>query len=272
SGLYNEKTCDLTESPEELIGYIYSNCIDWKCEKEREQTMTVIKELANANHMNNLESIQEELVMNWLIADKTDDAYAVDPNDTMGNTGVDVGMNTADENEIFLLPFFDVAVDRIVHVLKQINMEKIMLDLITYLRRVRLQTHLPLLEGSEQLYVLLVFLLRSYTDDQLKRANYDHLKICVDLDAVLYGRLLELAHVDIPLDTFRRQEKSVVVRGLVAPGVRWTPQVNTSKASYFSSITLSVGTCVRSMSRTSSQRRRGMGEVCLNTKMGTAVE
>ncbi|KAK6035255.1 hypothetical protein COOONC_27240 [Cooperia oncophora] len=215
SGLFNEKTCDLTETPEALIDYIYSNSIDWKCEKEREQTLAVIKQLAQVNHMNNLESIQEQLVMNWLIADKTDDAYAVDPNDTMGNTGVDVGMSTGDENEIFLLPFFDVEVDRIVHVLKQINMEKIMLDLITYLRR----DSSTVAGGFRTIVRAACVLLRAYTDDQLKRVNYDHLKICVDLDAVLYGRLLELAHVDIPLDTFRRQEKSVVVRGLVAPGL-----------------------------------------------------
>ncbi|KAK5968139.1 hypothetical protein GCK32_003275 [Trichostrongylus colubriformis] len=221
SGLYNEKTCDLTESPEELVGYIYSNCIDWKCEKEREHKMAVITQLAKANHMNNLESIQEELITNWLIADKADDAYAVDPNDTMGNPGVDVGMSAVDENEIFLLPFFDVAVDRIVHVLKLINMEKIMLDLITYLRK----EPSTVAGGFRTIVRAACVLLRAYTDDQLKKANYDQLKICVDLDAVLYGRLLELAHVDIPLDTFRRQEKSVVVRGLVAPGVRWTPQL-----------------------------------------------
>lgn len=46
-----------------------------------EQTMAVIEQLAKANHLNNLESIQEELVMSWLIADKADDVYAVDPND-----------------------------------------------------------------------------------------------------------------------------------------------------------------------------------------------
>ncbi|XGW10553.1 hypothetical protein V3C99_012225 [Haemonchus contortus] len=221
SGLYNERTCDLTESPEELIGFIYSDLIDWKCEKEREQKMAVIVQLAKANHMNNLETIQEQLVMNWLIADKIDDAYAVDPNDTMGNTAVDLGMSTADENEIFLLPFFDVAVDRIVYVLKLINMEKIMLDLITYLRR----DPSTVTGGFRTIVRAACVLLRAYTDEQLKRANYDQLKICVDLDAILYGRLLELAHVDIPLDTFRRQEKSVVVRSLVAPGVRWTSQL-----------------------------------------------
>lgn len=43
--------------------------------------MAVIEQLAKANHLNNLESIQEELVMSWLIADKADDVYAVDPND-----------------------------------------------------------------------------------------------------------------------------------------------------------------------------------------------
>ncbi|VDO31148.1 unnamed protein product [Haemonchus placei] len=221
SGLYNERTCDLTESPEELIGFIYSDLIDWKCEKEREQKMAVIVQLAKANHMNNLETIQEQLVMNWLIADKIDDAYAVDPNDTMGNTAVDLGMSTADENEIFLLPFFDVAVDRIVYVLKLINMEKIMLDLITYLRR----DPSTVTGGFRTIVRAACVLLRAYTDEQLKRANYDQLKICVDLDAILYGRLLELAHVDIPLDTFRRQDKSVVVRSLVAPGVRWTSQL-----------------------------------------------
>ncbi|VDM72717.1 unnamed protein product [Strongylus vulgaris] len=35
SGLYNEKTCDLIESPADLIGYIYTNCIDWKSAKDR---------------------------------------------------------------------------------------------------------------------------------------------------------------------------------------------------------------------------------------------
>ncbi|VDM72739.1 unnamed protein product [Strongylus vulgaris] len=108
----------------------------------------------------------------------------------MGNAGLDVGISGSDENELFLLPFFDVTVDRIVYILKLINMDKIMGDLITYLRR-----------------------------------DASNVAGGVDLDAVLYGRLLDLAHVDIPLDTFRRQDKSVVVRSLVAPGTRWTPQV-----------------------------------------------
>lgn len=221
SGLYNEKTCDLIGSPAELIGYLYSNCVQWKCEKEREQTMAVIEQLAKANHLNNLESIQEELVMSWLIADKADDVYAVDPNDTMGNADVGVGMSSADENEVFLLPFFDVEVDRIVHVLKLVNMEKLMRNLITYLRR----DPSTVAGGYRTIVRAACVLLRAYNEQQLKQANYSQVKICVDLDAVLYGRLLELAHVDIPLDTFRRQEKSVVVRSLVAPGVRWTPQL-----------------------------------------------
>ncbi|VDL87410.1 unnamed protein product [Nippostrongylus brasiliensis] len=220
SGLYNEKTCDLTENPAELIGYLYSNCVDWQSEKERENSLAVIEELARANHLTNLQSIQEELVTSWLIADKADDAYAVDPNDTMGN--VDMGVNNAagDENEVFLLPFFDVSVDRIVYLLKLINMEKIMPELITYLRR----DPSTVAGGYRTIVRAACVLLRAFSEQQLKNANYSQLKICVDLDAVLYGRLLELAHVDIPLDTFRRQEKSVVVRGLVAPGVRWTPQ------------------------------------------------
>ncbi|VDO88206.1 unnamed protein product [Heligmosomoides polygyrus] len=221
SGLYNEKTCDLIGSPAELIGYLYSNCVQWKCEKEREQTMAVIEQLAKANHLNNLESVQEELVMSWLIADKADDVYAVDPNDTMGNADVGVGMSSADENEVFLLPFFDVEVDRIVHVLKLVNMEKLMRNLITYLRR----DPSTVAGGYRTIVRAACVLLRAYNEQQLKQANYSQVKICVDLDAVLYGRLLELAHVDIPLDTFRRQEKSVVVRSLVAPGVRWTPQL-----------------------------------------------
>ncbi|WKY03407.1 hypothetical protein Q1695_004836 [Nippostrongylus brasiliensis] len=221
SGLYNEKTCDLTENPAELIGYLYSNCVDWQSEKERENSLAVIEELARANHLANLQSIQEELVTSWLIADKADDAYAVDPNDTMGN--VDMGVNNAagDENEVFLLPFFDVSVDRIVYLLKLINMEKIMPELITYLRR----DPSTVAGGYRTIVRAACVLLRAFSEQQLKKANYSQLKICVDLDAVLYGRLLELAHVDIPLDTFRRQEKSVVVRGLVAPGVRWTPQL-----------------------------------------------
>ncbi|RCN41464.1 hypothetical protein ANCCAN_12573 [Ancylostoma caninum] len=221
SGLYNEKTCDLIESPAELIGHICTNCIEWKSAKDREQKMAVVELLAKANHLRNLPQIQEELVMSWLIADKVDDAYAVDPNDTMGNAGLDMGMSSSDENELFLLPFFDVTVDRIVYVLKLINMDKIMSDLITYLRR----DASTVAGGFRTIVRAACVLLRAYTNAQLKRANYDHVKICVDLDAVLYGRLLDLAHVDIPLDTFRRQEKSVVVRGLVAPGTRWTPQL-----------------------------------------------
>ncbi|KHJ90284.1 hypothetical protein OESDEN_09875 [Oesophagostomum dentatum] len=140
---------------------------------------------------------------------------------TMGNVGLDVAMNTSDENELFLLPFFDITVDRIVHILKLINMDKIMVDLISYLRR----DASSVAGGFRTIVRAACVLLRAYTEAQLKRANYDHVKICIDLDAVLYGRLLDLAHVDIPLDTFRRQEKSVVVRGLVAPGTRWTPQL-----------------------------------------------
>ncbi|EPB71338.1 hypothetical protein ANCCEY_09556 [Ancylostoma ceylanicum] len=221
SGLYNEKTCDLIESPAELIGHIYTNCIEWKSAKDREQKMAVVELLAKANHLRNLPQIQEELVMSWLIADKVDDAYAVDPNDTMGNAGLDIGMSSSDENELFLLPFFDVTVDRIVYVLKLINMDKIMGDLITYLRR----DASTVAGGFRTIVRAACVLLRAYTNTQLKKVNYDHVKICVDLEAVLYGRLLDLAHVDIPLDTFRRQEKSVVVRGLVAPGTRWTPQL-----------------------------------------------
>ncbi|ETN75589.1 hypothetical protein NECAME_12290 [Necator americanus] len=221
SGLYNEKTCDLIESPADLIGHIYTNCIDWKSAKDREEKIAVVEQLARANHLRNLSQIQEDLVMGWLIADKVDDAYAVDPNDTMGNVGLDLGMCGSDENEVFLLPFFDVAVDKIVHVLKLINMDKIMVDLITYLRR----DASTVAGGFRTIVRAACVLLRAYTNTQLKKANYDQVKICVDLDAVLYGRLLDLAHVDIPLDTFRRQEKSVVVRGLVTPGVRWTPQL-----------------------------------------------
>ncbi|VDK54830.1 unnamed protein product [Cylicostephanus goldi] len=183
--------------------------------------MIVAEQLAKANHLRNLQQIQEELAMSWLIADKVDDAYAVDPNDTMGNMAADVAISGSDENELFLLPFFDVTVDRIVYILKLINMDKIMGDLITYLRR----DASTVAGGFRTIVRAACVLLRAYTDAQLKKANYDHLKICVDLDAVLYGRLLDLAHVDIPLDTFRRQDKSNVVRSLVAPGTRWTPQL-----------------------------------------------
>lgn len=48
--------------------------------------MAVVELLAKANHLRNLPQIQEELVMSWLIADKVDDAYAVDPNDVSRRT------------------------------------------------------------------------------------------------------------------------------------------------------------------------------------------
>ncbi|VDM58778.1 unnamed protein product [Angiostrongylus costaricensis] len=254
NGLYNEKTCDLIESPADLICHIYSNSINWKSENERVKQMAVVEQLARANHITNLAQIQENLVVNWLIADKVEEAYSVDPNDTMGNAGLDVPMNCSNEDEIFLSPFFDIEIDRIVFVLKLIDMEKIMPDLISYMRREASNVA----GGFRTIVRAACVLLRAYTDEQLKKVNYDHLKIwvlyeiqpscakvfvklwivgvcdlvhsntaicSVDLDAVLYGRLLDLAHVDIPLDTFRRQEKSVIVRGLVAPGARWTPQL-----------------------------------------------
>uniref|UniRef100_A0A0K0DF05 Rod_C domain-containing protein n=1 Tax=Angiostrongylus cantonensis TaxID=6313 RepID=A0A0K0DF05_ANGCA len=221
NGLYNEKTCDLIESPADLVCHIYSNSINWKSENERLKQMAVVDQLARANHITNLAQIQENLVVNWLIADKVEEAYSVDPNDTMGNAGLDAPMNCSNEDEIFLSPFFDIEIDRIVYVLKLIDMEKIMPDLISYMRREASNVA----GGFRTIVRAACVLLRAYTDEQLKKVNYDHLKICVDLDAVLYGRLLDLAHVDIPLDTFRRQEKSVIVRGLVAPGARWTPQL-----------------------------------------------
>ncbi|KJH49891.1 hypothetical protein DICVIV_04002 [Dictyocaulus viviparus] len=221
NGLYNEKTCDLIELPAELVCHLYSNCINWKSGNERLKQMALVEQLADANHLNNLAQIQENLVMTWLIADKVEDAYVVDPNDTMGNCDLDIGMKSTDENEIFLIPFFDVSVDRIVYVLKQVTTEKIMQNLISYLRRDA--STVP--GGFRTIVRAACVLLRAYSDEQLKKFHYDRLKVCIDLDAVLYGRLLDLAHLDIPVDTFRRQEKSVVVRSLVAPGARWTPQL-----------------------------------------------
>ncbi|KAJ1352879.1 hypothetical protein KIN20_009370 [Parelaphostrongylus tenuis] len=211
NGLYSEKTCDLIESPAELICYIYSNSIDWKSQNEREKQMEVVEQLARVNNIVNLAQIQENLVISWLIADKVEETYSVDPNDTMGSAGLDIPMSTSNDDEVFLSPFFDVDIDRIVYVLRRVNMGKILPDLVSYMK--------------ETIVRAACVLLRAYTNEQLKKANYDHLRISVDLEVVLYGRLLDLAHVDIPLDTFRREEKSAIVRGLVAPGARWTPQL-----------------------------------------------
>lgn len=47
----------------------------------------------------------------------------------------------------------------------------------------------------------------------------------MDLEHNLYGRLLDVSHVDMQLDFIKKHDAAVVAKTLMAPGQRQTAQV-----------------------------------------------
>uniref|UniRef100_A0A1I7WWD7 Rab-GAP TBC domain-containing protein n=1 Tax=Heterorhabditis bacteriophora TaxID=37862 RepID=A0A1I7WWD7_HETBA len=205
-----------------------------------ERKMAVIEELAAVNKPLILATIQEELVLRWLPADNSDDAYAVDPNDVRDRTYISYTNIICLCIHVYFFFHSYFRVNIIVHLLKLIDMTQVMMHLVTLLRK----DASTVSGGYKTIIRAACVLLRAYNDKQLEKVKYNHLKIWLhfqtlnsffslklfessisELEAILYGRLLEMARVDIPLDNFRKQDKHAVARGLASPGTRWTPEL-----------------------------------------------
>ncbi|MFH4975553.1 hypothetical protein AB6A40_002262 [Gnathostoma spinigerum] len=221
ANLVNRETVELLTSPDQLIRYLYANAVNWDDSSDKKMKLEIIRTIAEVCELD-LNSIHQELIIQWLPA-RGGSMISFNPDETvteiLAAPGNDVVHST--EDVVYTVPYLDDQTSRVVHLLHLRDKKENAFHLLSILN----QSSSSVCNDTKLRTVCC--LLRLLTKNEMTEyLNNDIDAIGSVMLKLLYARLLDVCHVDIPINTFLSQDKVTLIKSLQSNAYRQSVQMS----------------------------------------------
>ncbi|CAD6188515.1 unnamed protein product [Caenorhabditis auriculariae] len=216
SQIYNEKTSDRLDNPEDLCTVIYEEMVDWENSADVDAKTRLVESIADESGVN-LQILHERLLMQWVESAELsshESQIHVDLNDTMGEALP--AANSQTDVELVHLPLFDKHITRIVSISRNMEKARLIKQLMPFLVRGGANVS----GGYAAVVRACCVLLRVCSEEDLAIANGNHENICAIIEQQQYLSMLVSSNVDMSIETFVKMEKLNVLKSLLQAPAR----------------------------------------------------